>query len=100
MNHQTFWQNLSNFWKSIEWAALNGSDEIDFGKTEVNNLGLRKFKDGWGAEEKELKYSYYPEVPENGLIEKTQNKFVKPLIQNSPPFVCRILGELFYKYSV
>ncbi len=87
------------FWESIKWAALNGCDEIDFGKTEVNNLGLRIFKNGWGAEEKELKYSYYPEVPESSLSEKVQNKFLRPLIQNSPSFVCRMIGELFYKYS-
>ena len=87
-------------WTGIQEALSKGFLYFDFGKSDINNTGLRKFKSGWGAEEKELKYSYYPEVPESGLSEKVQNKFLRPLIQNSPSFVCRMIGELFYKYSV
>ena len=87
-------------WTGIQEALNRGFLYFDFGKSDFTNTGLRKFKSGWGAEEKELKYSYYPEIPESGLSEKVQNKFLKPLIQNSPSFVCRIIGEFFYKYSV
>ncbi len=87
-------------WTGIKEALGKGFLYFDFGKSDIANAGLRRFKSGWGAEEKELKYSYYPEVPESSFSDNVQNIFLKPLIKNSPPFVCRMLGELFYKYSV
>jgi len=85
------------FWKSIEWAAKNGFQQIDFGKTEVNNLGLRKFKDGWGAVEEPLAYSFIASsLPSsgNGLLHRIGGT----VIRHSPSFVCRGIGEAFYKY--
>lgn len=85
------------FWKSIEWAAENGFQEIDFGKTEVDNLGLRKFKDGWGAVEEPLPYSFIASSPPssgNGLLQRIAGT----VIRHSPSFVCRGIGEAFYKY--
>lgn len=85
------------FLKSIEWAAQNGSHEIDFGKTEVDNLGLRKFKDGWGVVEEPLPYSYIASSPPssgNGLLQRIGST----VIRHSPSFVCRGIGEAFYKY--
>ena len=87
-------------WTAMREAVNKGFLFFDFGKSDIDNTGLRKFKTGWGTEEKELIYSYYPEVPESGFSGKVQSKFLKPLIQNSPSFICRMLGELFYKNSV
>jgi CelD/BcsL family acetyltransferase involved in cellulose biosynthesis len=93
--------NHALFWTAIKWGCENGYEVFDWGKTSVDNEGLRRFKAQWGAEETSLLYSvlrgerhaeHRVGVPErlSGLVEA--------FIQKSPPFVCRTLGEVFYKH--
>lgn len=88
------------FFEMIKYAVENGFRVFDFGKTDSKNEGLRKFKSGWGAEEKPLYYSYYPDYKESKLFEFAKDRIVAPVIRHSPKFVCRLIGEAFYKYSV
>jgi CelD/BcsL family acetyltransferase involved in cellulose biosynthesis len=86
------------FWKCIEWACMNGVSVFDFGRTEVPEVGLRKFKDGWGAKEEPLTYSTISRAaPRQSSGRST--KLIRGLIQHSPPLVCRAIGELFYRYA-
>ncbi len=85
-------------WTAIQEAKKRRFDIFDFGRTELGNEGLRKFKQGWGTVEAPLYYSYYPKVPDKSRIEFIKAKIVAPIIRNSPKFVCRLSGELFYKY--
>jgi hypothetical protein len=84
-------------WKAIEWACLNGYKLFDFGKSETTNTGLRSFKDGWGSLEKPLPYSFI-----SSAKTKTRSSIIEPVaknvIQKSPLFVCKIMGELLYRY--
>ena len=86
------------FETAIKEAIERRYQFFDFGKTDINNQGLRRFKSGWGAVEKPLYYSYYPQYKPNKLMKFATDKIVKPLIQFSPKFVCRGIGEMFYKY--
>jgi len=84
-------------WKAIEWACLNKYDMFDFGKTRTRNTGLRSFKNGWGAEERPLRYSFVARSSPsnlNGLPVRIGNV----LIKHTPAFVCRGIGRAFYKY--
>lgn len=103
-----FWKLRANhlvLWKAIEWACLNGYSVFDFGKSEVNNTGLCKFKSSWGAIEQPLPYSVIPfaqgrdvELGKGSIRYPCFETITEKMIQNSPSFVCRITGELFYKY--
>ncbi len=42
----------------IRWACEAGCRELDFGRTDLDNDGLREFKRGWGADESPLHYTY------------------------------------------
>ncbi len=86
------------FWCAINEAKRRGFEIFDFGRTELNNEGLRKFKLGWGTIEEPLYYSYYPKAPENSKFKFIKDKIVTPFIRHSPKFVCRLSGELLYKY--
>jgi CelD/BcsL family acetyltransferase involved in cellulose biosynthesis len=86
------------FWKCVEWACLNGMSVIDFGKTDTQEEGLRDFKSGWGAREEALVYSVVagrPPRPANGRL----SRWLSGVIRHSPSLVCRVLGELFYRYA-
>ena len=99
----SYWKMQPNnllMYEMIKYAVENGFKVFDFGKTDLKNEGLRKFKSGWGAEEKPLYYSYYPDYKESKLFEFAKDRIVAPVIKHSPKFVCRMVGEAFYKYSV
>jgi len=85
-------------WTAMQEAIKRGYTRFDFGRTDNDNLGLRKFKSGWGSVEEPLYYSYYPSVPSRGLFSAIKRNIVAPVIRNSPSFVCRLSGELLYKY--
>lgn len=86
-------------WKAIEWGCLNGYTTFDFGRSQVTNTGLRKFKGGWGAVEKPLPYSF---ISDSNMGTRKSSPVLetvaKKVIQNTPTFVCRTIGELLYKY--
>lgn len=84
-------------WTAITTAKDKGYFIFDFGRTDLDNEGLRSFKSAWGTVESPLFYSYYPFAPSNWLS-VIRKKVIRPLIQVSPPFVCRIVGETMYSY--
>lgn len=86
-------------WDTIKWACVNGYNQLDFGVSHKDNIGLRKFKSGWGSEEKLCSYTYL--ISNNKSSENKANKFklLRVFIKIAPLFVNRLLGKLFYKYA-
>lgn len=84
-------------WDAVCWGCEHGVDILDMGRTDLADEGLRTFKLRWGAQETALSYSYLPQNHDR----PQQNQWI-PLFQNairrSPPWVCRLTGELFYQY--
>jgi CelD/BcsL family acetyltransferase involved in cellulose biosynthesis len=84
------------FWKVIEQACADGYRLLDFGKTELDNEGLRDFKRHWGAEEVDLGYatladrSPSPDAGPGGIAAR--------VLSASPVFVTRAAGELLYRH--
>ncbi len=46
-------------WEAVRWYATHGFDELDFGRTSLDNEGLRSFKLGWGTQERSIEYVRY-----------------------------------------
>ena len=95
------------FWKAIEGACQKGYRTFDFGKTDLDNEGLRAFKRGWGAEERSLRYtvisaSQEPPAPPRErkarALKQQIYALMETVIRKAPPLVCRVMGELFYKH--
>jgi lipid II:glycine glycyltransferase (peptidoglycan interpeptide bridge formation enzyme) len=86
------------FWEAIQLASRMSFCYFDFGKTEIQNEGLRSFKSGWGSKETPLYYSYFPVMLKSGIFSFLKDKVVGPIIRHSPTFVCKWSGELLYKY--
>lgn len=84
-------------WEAIRWGYENGYKVFDFGRTDINNEGLRTFKCRWGAKETPLSYSILsekPQQPSSGRMMSLMNM----IIRNSPIWVCRSTGELLYRH--
>lgn len=84
-------------WRAIQWGCENGYTLFDLGKTDLKNIGLRDFKNKWGAEEQALTYSLISSKPFQASVGRL-NTIVERLIKKSPLWVCRLSGELLYKH--
>lgn len=85
------------FWNAIQWGCENGYTNIDFGRTEIGNSGLRSYKSRWGAIEKDLVYSYGPTSPKNRSA--WINNVLSTVIRHSPKWMCQLSGELLYRIA-
>lgn len=96
-----YWEYRANhklFWTAIQWGCINGYTIFDWGKTNVNNTGLREFKKRWGSEEISLIYTTLFKQEGGSLTEKFL-PLLKIIIKNTPVFVGKLVGNFFYKYS-
>lgn len=84
-------------WTAIQWGCENGYEWMDMGRTDKEDEGLKYFKRRWGAEESPLNYSVLP-CETQDLTNSNFMAFFQTVIRRSPPWVCRMTGELFYKY--
>lgn len=86
------------FAETIRWACESGYERFDFGRTEIENEGLRAFKKSWGAEEVDLPYTHLAErAPEPGP--GLRERVLGPTIRRSPALVGRLVGEAFYRHA-
>ena len=84
-------------WEAIRHFSKNGFDELCLGRTEPENAGLIRFKEGWGTHESEI--SYYRLDPLSGkMSDRSGHKLPYGLMRKVPFFVSRIVGSLLYRH--
>lgn len=95
--YKAFKPNDVILWEAIQRACRGGFKSFDFGRSERSNEGLRKFKSGWGTEERDLDYTIVSSLPPKSSNVRL-DALAGSVIRNSPRFVCRLAGELLYKH--
>jgi lipid II:glycine glycyltransferase (peptidoglycan interpeptide bridge formation enzyme) len=92
--------NNALFWTAIRDACADGRRYLDFGRSDHESEGLRRFKSSWGAEEIPLVYSSTrpTAVAHTGLPGRL-GRAASFVIRRSPPVVCRVIGRAFYRYA-
>jgi lipid II:glycine glycyltransferase (peptidoglycan interpeptide bridge formation enzyme) len=93
-----FWELRPNnlvMWAAINWGCEQGYRQLDFGRSELENRGLRDFKSRWGAQELLLMYAHLPPERPSSVPHLVAQAMAK-VIRSSPPIVCRVTGELLY----
>ena len=83
------------FWECIQIACAAGHRRLDFGRTDLEDVGLRAFKRSWGAVEEPLRYSTFGEMRKAGA--GSVGRALRPVLRVAPTCVGRGLGEVFYK---
>jgi lipid II:glycine glycyltransferase (peptidoglycan interpeptide bridge formation enzyme) len=103
-NYFTLRPNHQVYWEAIQWGVDHGFKRLDLGKTSKANEGLRKFNLMWGAEEEPMMYSHLnaKTIPtsEDDEDEHPVIRLVSKSIQNGPDWICKGIGELFYRFFV
>jgi CelD/BcsL family acetyltransferase involved in cellulose biosynthesis len=86
------------FWTAIREAHARGDSTFDFGRTELDNEGLRAFKSGWGAGERPLVYTFSGSAPEIDAP-SVALRALSVAIKRAPSWLCRAVGEVGYRYA-
>lgn len=89
--------NHAIFSEAVRWACGHGYRTLDFGRTEVDNEGLRAFKRSWGARERELGYTGLPETAPSANRSGVP-RIVKTIVSRTPPLTGRLIGTAFYRH--
>ncbi len=84
------------FMEAIRWACEHGFKSLDFGRTDVDNSGLRAFKASWGTVERDLAYTYLNDEPPRETA--MRDRLMGSVIRRSPYPVSRLIGETLYKH--
>ena len=86
------------FWKLIEESKAAGAEQIDFGRTDLENDGLIAFKDRFGASRKRLTYFRYPENAGKRSLLAADLPAVRRLIAVLPDALLPWAGRLVYRH--
>jgi len=86
-------------WDAIRWGCKHGFSVFDWGKTDIENEGLRNFKYNWGSKEEIMHYTILSDEPPKTSRQEAISKIIEPIIQNSPLWVCRAIGEVLYRFA-
>jgi hypothetical protein len=100
LNYQHLRMNNLIMWEAIKWYSSNGYENFCFGRTSVENVGLRRFKQGWGTKEYLIKYFKYDLTTDSLIINKADNinLMLHFVFRKMPVPVSQILGTLLYKH--
>jgi CelD/BcsL family acetyltransferase involved in cellulose biosynthesis len=86
--------------EAIRWGCANGMTRFDFGRTDLDNDGLRSFKQGWGTDERVLSYTRLSDRPHSSHAgAHAAGAPLAFVIRRSPPVVGQLVGALFYRHA-
>ena len=86
-------------WEAIKYFAERGFEKINFGKTEISNQGLRRFKLGFGAEEEKINYYKYS-FSDNEFIEEKnlESGWHTAIFGKMPLPLLKLIGKILYRH--
>ncbi len=86
-------------WESMVSACKAGHHTLDMGRSDPDAKGLRLYKSSWGAVERPLSYSHISATAPSAGRRLSGGDLSHRIIRSSPPWVCRALGEIFYRWA-
>ncbi|MCA2005411.1 MAG: GNAT family N-acetyltransferase [Ignavibacterium sp.] len=86
-------------WEAIKKYIQLGYEEFDFGRTEIEHAGLRRYKLGFGADERMIYTTRY-NIATNKFIQPSSNSIGlhNRIFNRLPIFVLKIFGNTLYKH--
>ena len=71
------------FWKLIEESKTEGAEQLDFGRTDLDNEGLIRFKDQFGTVRTQITYLRYPQATKEASDIPSRFSCARPAILRS-----------------
>src|SRR5262249_41005536 len=88
--------NHAVMWEAIRWGCEHGYRIFDFGRSGLDDSGLRAFKQGWDADERPLRYTTVVGASTQADA-GTAGAALRPVLRRCPLWVCRGVGAAFYR---
>jgi len=85
------------FWQAIQEAKANGQNELDMGRSDLQDPGLSVFKEHWGSVPAPLTYWQYP-AAEAKKRPIGQKKLANHMITASPNWVLLLASNTLYRH--
>lgn len=86
------------FWRLIEESKAAGAEQIDFGRTDLDNDGLIEFKDRFGTTRKRLTYFRYPKISSARGVVSTYLPATGRLFSILPDVLSSRAGRMVYRH--
>lgn len=85
------------FWKTIQEGKQEGMTHLDLGRSDVDNEGLIKFKEHWGAQRAVLEYWRFPDRPRSPRSDWSK-KLSRQFATIAPEWCLIAAGKLLYPH--
>jgi len=86
------------FWRLIEESKTAGAEQLDLGRTDVDNAGLVEFKDRFGTIRRQITYLRYSEAAsKKGLVESFLPS-TRLLFSVLPDALSSRMGRMLYRH--
>lgn len=85
-------------WKLIDESKMAGAEQIDFGRTDLDNDGLIRFKDRLGTTRRRLTYFQYPEGARKNGVLASHLHAMRGLFSVLPDALSSRAGQLVYRH--
>jgi hypothetical protein len=97
--YQNLRANNLIIWEAIKWHCRNSYTSLCFGRTDMDEHGLRQFKLGWGVKERIITYYIY-DLEKNTFVEKVKRSrpLYNQIFGKMPVSLLRLSGKLLYKH--
>jgi len=86
------------FWKLIEEGKTAGAEQIDFGRSDLENEGLVRFKDQLGATRRRLTYFRFQESATGKYLAASDLTVARRLFSVLPDALSSLAGQLLYRH--
>jgi len=86
-------------WEGIKWHARKACTELCMGRTAPENAGLRRYKLGWGTEERKIEYFRY-DVRKKKFVagDRQMSGWQEGLFRRMPIPFSRLIGTMLYRH--
>jgi len=85
-------------WQAIEEAKDSGATQFDFGRSEIGNLGLIRFKDHFGAKQSVLTHKVFPGMSWEAGADSWSLRCAKRVFSILPEDALVLAGKLIYPH--
>lgn len=97
--YQGFRGNNLIMWEAIRFLTEHGCQLLHFGRTDMPNEGLRRFKMGWGAEEETIEYfEFDTEMDAWKGSARDGTGFYNKIFRRLPLVLNRFAGSIIYPH--
>jgi len=86
------------FWQAIKEAKQEGAEELDFGRSDIDNPGLIAFKGRWSAESATLTTWRAPMAASSPRLESLKLRCAKEVFARLPDRVLAMAGRILYRH--